>query len=640
MASVDSGDSQISIPVGITIGLLASFVQSLGLTIQRKSHVLNQSLPEDDRKVEHRRPLWLLGFGIFISSNLFGSVFQIASLPIVILAPLGAVSLLWNAFFARLLLGDVFSPWMFIGTFLIAGGAVLIAIFGIVPEPTHSLEDLLVLFSRPVFVAYFSLLGFAVFVCLVITHIVEYSYSRRVSLQDVSPPLSPLLVATTAPSILTTATTASVAGDHPTERTALLDGKRDSPRSKSSSPSTASSVHYFYFHEKLSRTPALLAASYASFSGIISGMCLIFAKSGIELLLLTISGDNQFWRWQAWVLILSLVSCALLQLWYMHKGLVLADPTLVCPLAFCFYNLSSILNSLVYFDQFSLLSTTHILLVSLGIFVLLAGVFVVSFPSTGSYGVDVGTWTEGEPVDEEDSIVEEPEDYEGEPLPLHRRSQTLPATIGEEITDEESALDLHTAQSPTPSLPTRPPLTSGSPLRTRTLHMRPQSDTVLAPTSPLRSRSYRATSPTPSGSRRRRRTTITGTVQSPPHPSTLSPSASGLPAFSIGLSPMSPGFSLVPKERRRRVLGRDSMVPEGADEGANTLGRRDSLFGAPWLRRTVSEGAVDRPVAAAADEERGEGGEGEALLGPASPRARVRWKWLRDAFTGRGLRRS
>ena len=77
------------------------------------------------------------------------------------------MSLLWNAFFARILLGDVFSAWMVLGTLLIAGGAVLIAVFGIVPEPTHSLEDLLRLFNRPAFVAYFSLLGVIVLVWLV-----------------------------------------------------------------------------------------------------------------------------------------------------------------------------------------------------------------------------------------------------------------------------------------------------------------------------------------------------------------------------------------------------------------------------------------------------------------------------------------
>jgi magnesium transporter len=105
---------------------------------------------------------------IFISSNIIGALVQIASLPVVILAPLGAVSLLWNAFFARFILGDVFSLWMILGTLFIAGGAVLIAIFGIVPEPTRSLEDLLQLWGRPAFVAYFSILGVLVIICLVI----------------------------------------------------------------------------------------------------------------------------------------------------------------------------------------------------------------------------------------------------------------------------------------------------------------------------------------------------------------------------------------------------------------------------------------------------------------------------------------
>ncbi len=121
--------------------------------------------------------LWLLGFAVFISSNVVGSLVQIASLPVVILAPLGAVSLLWNAFFAHLILGDVFSPWMILGTLFIAGGAVLIAIFGIVPEPTRSLEDLLGLFRRPAFVAYFSLLGAVVLVSLAI--VCFFSFWRK-----------------------------------------------------------------------------------------------------------------------------------------------------------------------------------------------------------------------------------------------------------------------------------------------------------------------------------------------------------------------------------------------------------------------------------------------------------------------------
>jgi magnesium transporter len=99
-----------------------------------------------------------------MTSNILGSFIQIASLPVVILAPLGAVSLLWNALFARLLL----RPRMLLGTALIAGGAALIAIYGIVPETTRSLDELMALFARPAFIGWFCAEGFVLLVCLLI----------------------------------------------------------------------------------------------------------------------------------------------------------------------------------------------------------------------------------------------------------------------------------------------------------------------------------------------------------------------------------------------------------------------------------------------------------------------------------------
>lgn len=56
MLHAADADSQISVAWGITVGLIASFVQSLGLTVQRKSHVLNEQLPEELQCVEYRRP--------------------------------------------------------------------------------------------------------------------------------------------------------------------------------------------------------------------------------------------------------------------------------------------------------------------------------------------------------------------------------------------------------------------------------------------------------------------------------------------------------------------------------------------------------------------------------------------------------
>ena len=230
---------------------------------------------------------------------------------------------------------------MILGTILIAGGAVLIALFGIVPEPTRSLEDLLILFNRPAFVIYFSLLGFFLGVGLIIvgdpgfqflepisqvvirqTHISEWTYSRRIRTPSYSPPLAPALLPPAANPITTTSRII-------TETTPLIVRK-----SSSRSPSITTSSSFAFSSSPESRIPVILSISYASASGILSGMCLLFAKSGVELLLLTIGGDNQFWRWQAWLLILGLSAFALLQLWYFHKALILANPTLVCPRAF------------------------------------------------------------------------------------------------------------------------------------------------------------------------------------------------------------------------------------------------------------------------------------------------------------------
>lgn len=103
--------------VGISIAVGTSFIQSLGLTIQRKSHVINEAIhPKELRRQACHRPLWHLGFHTYILSNLTGTIFSIGYLPVIILAPLGAVTLVFNALFARLLLGDTFSRQSAAGT--------------------------------------------------------------------------------------------------------------------------------------------------------------------------------------------------------------------------------------------------------------------------------------------------------------------------------------------------------------------------------------------------------------------------------------------------------------------------------------------------------------------------------------------
>ncbi|CAE6510699.1 unnamed protein product [Rhizoctonia solani] len=518
--AVEDASPQVSVALGITIGLLASCVQSLGLTVQRKSHLLNQACSEEDRRPDYRRPLWLLGFGIFISSNILGSLFQIASLPVVILAPLGAVSLLWNAFFARLILGDLFSKYMVLGTLFVSTGAVLIAVFGIVPEKTHSLDDLLYLFRRPTFVVYFTLLGCAVIIALIITHLAEWKLTRqegRIRLEE-SAPTPPRPTNQSQP-------------ENDSERGSLLDPK----------PTTAELLQNF----DLQRSAVWIAVSYAFVSGLLSGMCLIFAKSGVELLVLTIGGHNQFWRWESWVLVISLGIFALLQLWYLHKSLTYADPTLVCPLAFCSYNLSSIINGLVYFDQIAELTGLQLSLVGTGIVVLLGGVWALSVQQGG--GIKEGAWVE--------EVADEAE---------VERSLALRDAFNGSEHSLEPILDGARPVAPSPDA------IGESPAGRSSRSAQPRSPLDVSPHSPtagpipklhIRTGSLDASSPPISPQRRSYTRPRYGTFLGAEAP----PSALVTPGFSIGLSPVSPGFALIPRARRRLGL---RSISEGFSETA------------------------------------------------------------------------
>ncbi|KAI6031823.1 hypothetical protein BKA83DRAFT_4205878 [Pisolithus microcarpus] len=564
-------NTEISIPLGIFIGLMASFVQSGGLAIQRRSHVLNSQLPTSDRKAEYRRPLWLLGFVVFITSNVLGSFVQIASLPVVILAPLGAPLIL--------------------GTALIGGGAALIAVYGIMPETTRGLDELIALFVRPAFLGWFCAEAALVVVCLIVTHAAEYSLLRRVEARpfaflqsnELDQPLpAPALL--TSPSLSSLSdlphTSESGALNRTDERTPLLDPKGSGTRSTSpwskcaSSPARSSTITTPVASLPMAnRTVLFLALAYAAASGIMSGLCLIFAKSGVELLLLTFGGSNQFYRWEAWALVGGLVVFAIGQLWYLNQGLRLADPAFVCPSAFCFYNFSSILNGLVYFDQARHLPGRNVALVVIGMIVLLGGVWAVSAEA----GVE-HVWLDQS--DEEADVVEYPRG--GPSCSDGTGYDRLAAVPMERNALSEGALDGASTVWVMPSLTHEVPLLSGEgpadwssrrlvsrgasqrrTVRSHTEHMLPSA----------RTGSLHGHSAAEAGAEVVHVGGPTSSVLRTGGGQAMSP-----PGLMIGLSPVSPGFGV--------VGGMDGS----AQWGHQATQRRSRRRGSSGRRRTVSEG--------------------------------------------------
>ncbi|CAO3659293.1 unnamed protein product [Umbelopsis ramanniana] len=311
--------------LALSVSIITNLIQSFALAIQRKSHILNDTIfPIEHRKNAFRRPLWVAGFSSYLIANIIGSIFTIGYLPIVILAPIGAMGLVFNAIFAKLVLGDPFTRKSIIGTVLIVIGAILVGGFGVVREPNHSLEDLIQLYHRPAFIAYFSILEFFTLIMLMATHYIEYRVNKI-------------------------------------ERGVLSESKliklQDIPEIKMK-----------------------LGVSYGMLSGNISSQSLLFAKSGLELLILTlIHGQNQFKYFLTWVLVVIMIVTALLQLFYLNKGLRLCDTVILIPLSFCSFNVSCLFNGLVYYDQWTRLFWWQILCVMIGIVILVSGVLILSW---------------------------------------------------------------------------------------------------------------------------------------------------------------------------------------------------------------------------------------------------------------------
>lgn len=277
---------------------------------------------------------------------------------------------------------------------------------------------------------------------------------------------------------------------------------------------------------------------------------------------------------------------------------------------------------MVYFDQFGYLSTLHLLLVILGIVVLLTGVWIVSFPPGGQPGgIDIGTWGEESECDRESRLADETAShYEDEPLSMDSSRIPPDETIGMgRVSSRDSnhqTQDVTTPRSPS-----------------RRAHLRRQTEPLLlsptqqaddlpeSPISPTHRRSL-----APQGTLGYHHHLTTSRQSFPPHP--LSPGAPS--GFSIGLSPVSPGFALVPRERGRRK--RVSSVEDDSH-----------LLERGTFRRVLSEGSV---AAGISRESRDEGDvqiasprteeEIEASgLQVGGDRSRTRWRWLSSLLTSR-----
>jgi hypothetical protein len=254
-------------------------------------------------------------------------------------------------------------------------------------------------------------------------------------------------------------------------------------------------------------------------------------------------------------------------------------------------------------------------LVSIGIVVLLGGVWIVSIQSGGG-GIDLGTWDEeivdlnaedlGEynETDEEISTIETMPLLE-HPISVHQERSGLASMVRESRSESSmsniSGIDKHGFGRMETQISLTP---DGGPRRRDSLYDSPRIPSIHTGQSIIPSdRQHARISTSPAESPILNR--IITHTRVPMHQATSSfhlphPHAHALahgtlssplgPALQIGLSPVSPGFAILPLERKKSnayTAGGDGVV------GGNA-GPRRRRYWRMQRRRTISDGEVSR----------------------------------------------
>ena len=267
---------------------------------------------------------------------------------------------------------------------------------------------------------------------------------------------------------------------------------------------------------------------------------------------------------------------------------------------------------------------------------------------SGGGGIDVGTWNEGEDFScQENILLPDSED-------LGDNQEVAAMSMAEQPTSNHrpQAMECGThSESNIPNVTISPQLAGlelddqaqDSSLASTEIHRPRASHLSSSPEAPSQRHSARRglahQSPTSMHSGNSR------TVSQPHSQATHSPPQGPVSAlgtgFQIGLSPLSPGFTIVPLDRRRRTsgTGRPSLADVTNDI---IIGLREAE-----RRRAASEGELTRT--SLNDVQDVSRDDGAAVRGDHTERisddgideatdqheARKRWSWIRKVFTGK-----
>ncbi|PHZ16425.1 uncharacterized protein RHIMIDRAFT_61798 [Rhizopus microsporus ATCC 52813] len=318
-----SEDNVIRFAIGVFVSLGASFMDALGLNILKLDHVKEAS--REKQRGDCSRPLWHIGLYTYIASQLIGSTIALNYLKTQWVAPLGSVALIFNFIFAKILVGTNITRKDVLGTFVVVASVIWIVVFGGMyngEDQSISLDSLKILFVRPIFIIYFSVLNITTFGGLF------FSIWSNWEIAD-----------------------------------------------------TSRRLHLFA-NMNQRKMKHIVGLMFSVEGGLLASETLLLAKSGVKLFTLSLQSQvNQFNDNTSRFIILALIITAVMQVYCLNTALKLYSSVVVVPVFYGTYTALGLVNTIIYLDEVGNYPPWAIILVFVGIAVLIYGVALLSSKS-------------------------------------------------------------------------------------------------------------------------------------------------------------------------------------------------------------------------------------------------------------------
>ncbi|KAG0354554.1 hypothetical protein BGZ54_001591, partial [Gamsiella multidivaricata] len=349
-------NSLLDFVIGLIVSLISSIMNAAGLNLLKLDHDRNSARGQERQRHECGRPMWHVGLYLYVGSQLAGSTIALNFLKAQWVAPLGSAALIFNFIFAKILVGTRITKKDVVGTVVVTFSVVWIVIFGGMNsgadvEGSLTIAELKALFSRVVFIIYFSVFNIIILTLLSLGLYVYWA----ITLDDESGRLRKQMKARLIEFL-------------GTNRLARCSGW------------TFAGGEGLEAEARDLRLRKIVAMIMATSGGLIASQTLLLAKSGVKLLASTAAGQNQFLDMLSFFILFVLVLTAILQVYCLNTALKLYDSVMVVPMFYGYYAAFGLINSTIYLNQYHNYQPWVLVLILLGIGVLIVGVHMLSAP--------------------------------------------------------------------------------------------------------------------------------------------------------------------------------------------------------------------------------------------------------------------